>query len=348
MYGASRIITGVARDHLIPPFLARVHPSLATPYLAILGQGVLTALIALLTDFAELSEMVSISTLFAFWIVALGLIWRRSYVPGSSSKQQLRVTLLHLTGMFLASLVFSVGWRLEEGGVWLLIVAVVAFAGVLVSCCVMVKPQYTPVGYKAPFYPVLPALSVALNTFLMGQLQPLAYLRFGVWTAVCIVGYLCYGLHASAVKDCLESGGGAEQRWEEGAARPALGNSRVIGGYQKYQALASTLEREELELVDKGGSSYGSEELSLLQQRQQQQQHPSVAAAHRSSNSALDKIRRSKEDAGLQDPEHYMVAARPGSSGNNSSRRGSPLKVSRQQQLKADMGGAGAGSGEQQ
>ncbi len=49
MYGVSRIITTVARDHLLPPYLARVHPRLQTPYIAIIIQGVTTALIALFT-----------------------------------------------------------------------------------------------------------------------------------------------------------------------------------------------------------------------------------------------------------------------------------------------------------
>lgn len=33
-------------------------------------------------DFADLVDMVSISTLFAFWVVALALIWNRHYVRG--------------------------------------------------------------------------------------------------------------------------------------------------------------------------------------------------------------------------------------------------------------------------
>jgi hypothetical protein len=298
MYGASRIITGVARDHLIPPILARVHQKLSTPYLAILGQGLLTAVIALLTDFAELSQMVSISTLFAFWIVALGLIWRRSYVSGSSSKLQLHLLLLHLVGLFVSSLVFSIGWRLEEGGVWLLVVAAVVFAVALVSCSVLVKPQYTPAGYKAPLYPVVPALSVALNTFLMGQLQPLAYVRFGVWTAMCVVGYLLYGLHASAVKDCLE-GGGQGQGWEGAGFRPVAGASRAAGVYQKYQALANA-EHEEVELVDKRkhGSCGTADTSGLLGQ-----QPPSAAAGTGVAqisprNSALEQLNKVRVDTG--------------------------------------------------
>lgn len=62
MYGTSRIITGVARDHLIPPFLAHVGGRMKTPWVAIAIQGVASAVLALLSPFDELADMVSIST----------------------------------------------------------------------------------------------------------------------------------------------------------------------------------------------------------------------------------------------------------------------------------------------
>lgn len=47
MYGVSRIVTTVARDHLLPPLMARVHPKMRTPWIAILAQGIPSALLAL-------------------------------------------------------------------------------------------------------------------------------------------------------------------------------------------------------------------------------------------------------------------------------------------------------------
>jgi amino acid transporter len=43
-------------------------------------------------DFADLLDMVSISTLFAFWIVALALMWHRCFEPSRHSP--VRVALL--------------------------------------------------------------------------------------------------------------------------------------------------------------------------------------------------------------------------------------------------------------
>jgi APA family basic amino acid/polyamine antiporter len=38
-------------------------------------------------------------------------------------------------------------------------------------------------GYGVPLFPWVPAASVFLNTFLLGQLGKPAYERFGIWTA---------------------------------------------------------------------------------------------------------------------------------------------------------------------
>src|SRR5690242_8610417 len=88
MYATARIIAASARQHMLPPFLARVHPKLGTPFISQILSGVSTAVIALFTDFADLVDMVSISTLFAFWMVALALIWYRYYKAGATTKKE--------------------------------------------------------------------------------------------------------------------------------------------------------------------------------------------------------------------------------------------------------------------
>jgi APA family basic amino acid/polyamine antiporter len=49
MYATSRIIAAVARAHLLPPFLARVHHKLGTPYVSTILSGVAAAVMALFT-----------------------------------------------------------------------------------------------------------------------------------------------------------------------------------------------------------------------------------------------------------------------------------------------------------
>lgn len=49
MYATSRIIAAVARAHLLPPFLARVHQKLGTPYISTILSGGAAAIMALFT-----------------------------------------------------------------------------------------------------------------------------------------------------------------------------------------------------------------------------------------------------------------------------------------------------------
>jgi hypothetical protein len=53
---------------------------------------------------AAAAAQVSISTLFAFWIVALALMWKRYYTPGSTGKN----------AMMAGQLLLMVGAALSE------------------------------------------------------------------------------------------------------------------------------------------------------------------------------------------------------------------------------------------
>eukprot|EP00878_Enallax_costatus_P000818 GHUV01000943.1.p1 GENE.GHUV01000943.1~~GHUV01000943.1.p1 ORF type:complete len:550 (+),score=66.26 GHUV01000943.1:156-1652(+) len=133
MYAVSRIIAAVSRQHLLPPFLARVHKRFGTPYIATILQGVATAVIALFTSFDELIHLVSISTLFAFWIVALALLWRRYYSPlNSTGKNALVAT--HLLLLIGTSLAFTIVYQLYQDDYIGLIVTAV-FGVVVTSVC---------------------------------------------------------------------------------------------------------------------------------------------------------------------------------------------------------------------
>jgi amino acid transporter len=58
----------------------------------------------MLADFADLLNMVSISTLFAFWIVALGLIWFRGYERGVTPRPKALLLAAHMAVIVAASI----------------------------------------------------------------------------------------------------------------------------------------------------------------------------------------------------------------------------------------------------
>ena len=75
----SRIGFAMARDRLLPPRLATVHPRFGTPSTITLVTVAFVAVLAALVPLDKLAEMVSIGTLFAFTIVSLAVpILRRT------------------------------------------------------------------------------------------------------------------------------------------------------------------------------------------------------------------------------------------------------------------------------
>ncbi|SFK84684.1 amino acid permease [Geodermatophilus ruber] len=81
MLGQSRVLFAMSRDHLLPRPLAKVHPRYGTPYRITIATGVLVAILAGVVPLTELAELVNIGTLFAFFLVSLGVIVLRRTRP---------------------------------------------------------------------------------------------------------------------------------------------------------------------------------------------------------------------------------------------------------------------------
>ncbi|TIC88177.1 amino acid permease [Nocardioides sp. GY 10113] len=81
MLGQTRVGFAMARDGLLPEGLARVQPTLRTPWLFTLITGVAVATISGLVDLETLAHLVSIGTLFAFVLVSIGVVILRRRRP---------------------------------------------------------------------------------------------------------------------------------------------------------------------------------------------------------------------------------------------------------------------------
>ena len=82
MLGQSRVAFAMSRDNLLPRYFARAHPRFRTPYRITILTGVVVAIIAAFVDLTRLAELVNIGTLFAFCLVALGVMILRRTQPG--------------------------------------------------------------------------------------------------------------------------------------------------------------------------------------------------------------------------------------------------------------------------
>ncbi|MGA4643718.1 amino acid permease [Limisphaera sp. 4302-co] len=82
--GQPRIFFAMARDGLLPGWAARVHPRYRTPHVTTLLTGVAVAGVAAVTHIEEMVELCNIGTLFAFVVVAVGVLvlrWREPDRP---------------------------------------------------------------------------------------------------------------------------------------------------------------------------------------------------------------------------------------------------------------------------
>jgi APA family basic amino acid/polyamine antiporter len=79
--GQPRIFFSMARDGLLPPALAKVHPRFKTPYVGTILTGVFVAVFSAFANIAEVVDLTNIGTLFAFVLVSAGVIILRHTDP---------------------------------------------------------------------------------------------------------------------------------------------------------------------------------------------------------------------------------------------------------------------------
>jgi APA family basic amino acid/polyamine antiporter len=80
-YGQPRIFYAMARDGLLPPWAAKIHPKYRTPHITTVLTGVFVAAWALVGDAGETYDLTNIGTLFAFAIVCVGVLVLRHVDP---------------------------------------------------------------------------------------------------------------------------------------------------------------------------------------------------------------------------------------------------------------------------
>ncbi|GGX51124.1 amino acid permease [Streptomyces fructofermentans] len=131
LLGQTRVFFAMSRDGLLPRFFSRVHPRFKTPHRPTILLGVVIAILAGFTSLSELAELVNIGTLFAFVVVAIGvIILRRTRPELPRSFRTPLVPFLPIVSV-LASLWLMLNLPAETWlrfGIWMVIGAAVYFA----------------------------------------------------------------------------------------------------------------------------------------------------------------------------------------------------------------------------
>ncbi|KAK6917089.1 Cationic amino acid transporter, C-terminal [Dillenia turbinata] len=195
--GQARYLTHIARTHMMPPWLAQVHEKTGTPMNATIVMMVATACIAFFTKLDILADLLSISTLFIFMLVAVALLVRRYYVTGvttTADRNNLALCLVLIIGSSIATATY---WGLSENG-WIgYCITMPIWALATIGLKVFVPHARVPKHWGVPLVPWLPSTSIAINIFLLGSIDKDSFIRFGIWTLILLIYYFLFGLHAS-------------------------------------------------------------------------------------------------------------------------------------------------------
>uniref|UniRef100_T1IVD2 Cationic amino acid transporter C-terminal domain-containing protein n=1 Tax=Strigamia maritima TaxID=126957 RepID=T1IVD2_STRMM len=225
LFALPRVVYAMAADGLLFKFLAYVHPKTQTPINTLVTCTFLTATIALLFGMDKLVDFMSIGTLMAYTMVSASVIVLR-YRPNVKSVStdcggRLKPSIffkikifdrfspgtvpaaatLFLVVMFAGLCCVLQFANVEIGRLswWPILLVVIFFLGSVASFVILFIYQQSEekLAFKVPWVPVIPALSILCNIFLLTSLDMYAWIRFAVWMVIGMLIYFGYGIHHS-------------------------------------------------------------------------------------------------------------------------------------------------------
>ncbi|KAL3995063.1 Amino acid permease family protein [Acanthocheilonema viteae] len=219
MFALPRCVYAMADDGLIFKTFGQINDKTQVPLKAVIVFSAITSVIAFLFDIETLVEFLSIGTLLAYTIVSACVIVLRyrptlnddniiegnggrikCWMPGYRWFNILKPGQLVLRCVFMMafadagiSIVFATTFAHTLFG-WILIFAfgtIVATAFILICAHHQNDEQ---ISFKVPLVPLIPAISVLVNIFLMFHLAPVTWIRLAIWLVVGLTIYGFYGI----------------------------------------------------------------------------------------------------------------------------------------------------------
>ncbi len=131
IYGQTRILFTMSRDGLMPKMFSDVHPRFFTPHKVTIVTGIAVSLFAAMFPVDALADISNSGTLFAFFVVAAGVMLLRLREPGRN--RPFKTPLVWIVGPLAmagcALLFVSLGWyTIKLFLIWAVIGLVVYFA----------------------------------------------------------------------------------------------------------------------------------------------------------------------------------------------------------------------------
>ena len=195
----ARLFVVLGREHLLPQWLAVVNERTGTPINATAVTGACAGALALLVDIGVLAELVSIGTLYVFFLVCCGVLFRRYHLRGDRNGALVGGCLAALTAASVGA-----SAALTLGAPWPVLAIFLALWCLLVGGLRLLPMAYVPARFRAPLFPLTPALGMLFCVHLIGSLGVLAYVRFAVWNVAGLAIYGLYSVHRAEEKEVAE------------------------------------------------------------------------------------------------------------------------------------------------
>ncbi len=205
--GQPRIWMAMSRDGLLPKVFSKVHPRFRTPSFSTIVTGFLVGIPCLFMNLTEVTDLTSIGTLAAFFLVCIGVLQmdpHRPKIPG-----QFRIPYYNAKWIFPALLLAALAtiqvmspdsirhfftavfqgvdpaYPDERG--WDVFKHRIPLLGYLGAMAALVG-----IGFRKN-YSLVPVLGAASTGYLMTELGWVNWVRFGIWLAVGLAIYFLYG-----------------------------------------------------------------------------------------------------------------------------------------------------------
>jgi basic amino acid/polyamine antiporter, APA family len=188
--GQPRIWMSMSRDGLLPKLFSSIHPKYKTPWFSTIITGIIVAVPSLCMEIGLMTDLTSIGTLFAFVLVAGGVLMLPKLTGETNSSGKFK--LPYINGRFIIPVLFLilvVAWNerivtslqnlhsLQE--VLFLIFILIAFVMTVLTA---VKQ-----------FSIIPVLGVLSCSYLLIEIPALSWLYFFGWMAFGLTIYFSYG-----------------------------------------------------------------------------------------------------------------------------------------------------------
>jgi len=195
--GQPRIWMSMSRDGLLPKKFQKIHPKYQTPSFATIVTGILVAVPALFLEDSLVTDLTSIGTLFAFALVAGGvlLLPPRPRTPG-------RFHLPYINGRYIIPIVVALFLYAFHGrlGESVKNIGNEGYQEVLFLLFVIISLIITVLTIIRN-YSLIPIMGVLFCLYLMVEIPANSWLVFFGWMALGLMVYFLYGFRNSKLAE---------------------------------------------------------------------------------------------------------------------------------------------------